>query len=154
MKSLDIARRQQRLDRLFDQAGKLPPDYELQSHWARYLCVLVSGYLETSIRHLYGEYAAKRSSIQVAGFVSDQLEFFQNPNMQKIMELAGSFSRDWRRELEELEDEVRLAVDSIVNNRNQISHGEDVGISHGTLKRYYESANQLLNLIEGQCDPQ
>ena len=55
MRLLELHRRKQHLDHLFGEARALP-DPELKSHWARYLCVLVSGFVETSVLALYREY--------------------------------------------------------------------------------------------------
>lgn len=81
-----------------------------------------------------------------------QLDRFQNPNMERILQVAGSFDPTWRRELESLEDRVKDAVDSIVSNRNQISHGENVGLSLGTMRRYYDGAVVIVEAIQKQCE--
>ncbi len=61
MSLVEITRQRQRLDDLFQKAKNLP-DAEAQSHWSRYLCVLVSGFLENSVRITYTEYARKRAN--------------------------------------------------------------------------------------------
>lgn len=153
MRNIDIVRREQRLDSLFAKAGRVARDPELQSHWARYLCMLVSGFLETSIRAIFARYASERAHPQVASFVTAQLGFLQNPKMGKILELVGKFSPDWQKQLEaETSGEIKAAVNSIVTNRNKIAHGEDVSLGLVGLQRYYKSAKKLVRLIEQQCD--
>lgn len=49
MKDLEINRYKQRLDNLFEQISAISDNFELKAHWARYLCVLVAGFIETSI---------------------------------------------------------------------------------------------------------
>ena len=51
MKNIEVIRYQQRLDDLFKKIVAFAEDIELQSHWARYLCILVSGFLETLDGH-------------------------------------------------------------------------------------------------------
>lgn len=54
----EIAQHRSRLDHLYQQADKLMyqqadkliDDQEMLAHWSRYLCVLTSGFLETSVR--------------------------------------------------------------------------------------------------------
>lgn len=152
MKNQEISSNKQRLDNLFKKITAFSTDTDLQSHWARYLCILVSGFLETSVRIIYREYAKKKATPQVANFVEGKLEDFQNPKMEKILQLTGLFSKEWANELRlETEGELKDAVDSIANNRNQIAHGGSVGISYSQIKSYYDRAIEVIELIENQC---
>jgi len=153
MKNVDVAGAKQRLDRVFGRMKDLPPDPELQSHFARYLCVLVSGLLESSIRNLYGQYAKKKAAPDVANFVAVQLREFQNPKMEKILDLARAFNPLWEQELRTTsEGALKDAVDSIVANRHRIAHGEWVGLTPATLNRYYVDAFRVIEAIAKQCD--
>ena len=59
MKNKKVVSHKQRLDALFDKVKALDSEPELISHWSRYLCVLVSGFIEASVRgnddHITGE---------------------------------------------------------------------------------------------------
>ena len=83
MRSVKVAREQQRLDNMFAKINEIqrisPDDLDLQAHWARYLCILVSGFLENSISTIYIEYTKKKATPQIASFVEKELEKFQNP---------------------------------------------------------------------------
>lgn len=152
MKNQEINRNKQKLDSLFEKVKDFSADTYLQSHWARYLCISVSGFLETSVRIIYREYAKSKAIPQVANFVEGKLEDFQNPKMEKILQLTGGFSKEWASELRlKTDDELKDAVDSIAHNRNQIAHGGSVGISYSQIKSYYERAIKVIELIENQC---
>ena len=152
MKTLEAVRHRQRLDNLFAQISAFSGDAELQSQWARYLCVLVSGFLEVSICAIYNQFARQKASPYVANYVESELRYFQNPKMSKIVELTRAFNPQWASELETVaEEEMKTAVDSIVANRNQIAHGEDVGITYTRIKNYYERAIKVVDLIEKIC---
>src|SRR5437763_6646632 len=99
MSLVEITRQRQRLDDLFQKAKNLS-DPEIQSHWSRYLCVLVSGFLENAVRITYVEYVRRRADVSVANFVESRLRQFQNPKMGTILELTGGFSHEWRERLE------------------------------------------------------
>lgn len=152
MRNIEALRYKQRLDNLFQQIAAFGGDIELQSNWAKYLCILVSGFIETSIRSIYGEYARQRSNTNVANYVISRLARFTNPNMEDILVLSGSFDSDWRNNLENATtDEQKDSVNSIVANRNRIAHGVDVGISYVTVKRYYDNVVQVIDLVEENC---
>ncbi len=152
MKNLEALRYKRRLDNLFQKIGVLSGDLELQGQWARYLCVLVAGFLETAISAIYTEYARNSAAPNVASFVATKLARFQNPNMEKVVQLSRSFNKNWGDVLEvQAEGEVKNAVDSICGNRNLIAHGRDTGISFTRIRGYYNQAVRLVEMIEKQC---
>ena len=151
MSLIEITRQRQRLDELFQKAKNLP-DPEVQSHWSRYLCVLVSGFLVNSVRITYTEYARRRADVLVADFVESRLRQFQNPKMGSILELAGGFSQEWRQRLEnDTSGQLCESVNSIVGNRHKIAHGESVGLTLHTLIQYYKDALRVVDLLRQQC---
>ena len=144
---------QQQLDDLFEKISLFSNDLELQSHWAKYLCVLVSGYLEISVSAIYWEYAKNMSAPNVANFIDTHLKNFQNPNMEKILNLTRQFSQDWADSLQgNIQGEIKDSIDSIVANRHNIVHGRSVGITYARIKCYYKNAIRLICLIAKQCN--
>ncbi|MFX0200343.1 MAG: HEPN domain-containing protein [Candidatus Hodarchaeota archaeon] len=153
MRNLEIVRYKRKLDHLFQQVELLSDQIELQSHWARYLCILVSGFLETATRAILAKYARDTASPKVANYVEGKLREFQNPKMGKILELIRLFSPEWEAVIaKQIEGELKDAVDSIVANRNKISHGEDVSITFARIQRYYQDAIRVIDLFESQCN--
>ncbi|MGA9349651.1 MAG: HEPN domain-containing protein [Anaerolineae bacterium] len=152
MRNRESLRYKMRLDSLFQKIVALPGDLELQAQWARYLCVLAAGFLETSISAIYTQYARDCAAPNVASFVAARLAQFTNPNMEKILQLTRSFNEGWGDALErQSEGEIKNAVDSICNNRNLIAHGRDTGISFTRISSYYHQAVRLVEMIERQC---
>jgi hypothetical protein len=156
MKNKEVVRYKQQLDALFAKISKLPQDDpEIQSHWARYLCIRVSGFLEISISAIYRQYTKDKSAPFVANYVESQLKNFQNPNMDKILRLVRSFNSLWEEELsEKTKDEIKDSIDSIVALRNSIAHGGNSVITYSKIKGYYTNTIKLVELIEQQCNKQ
>lgn len=67
----EVARLKSQLDAAFDRAKRLAyvADLETQADFARYLCVLVSGYLEKSISELVLEHARQCGGPTMQRFV-------------------------------------------------------------------------------------
>ena len=152
MKTLEAVSYKQRLDNLFAQISAFSGELELQSQWARYLCVLVSGFLEVSICATYNQFVKNSASSQVANFVKCQLDGFQNPKMGKIIELTRAFNSEWASALETATGgRLKDSVDSIVANRHLIAHGKDVGITYTRIKDYYKDAIKVIEIIEKSC---
>ncbi len=148
----DVVRSKQRLDNLFSKVSSLNYDPELQSHWARYLCVLVSGHLETSIKAIYIDYAKTKSGPAVANYVASSLQNLYNPNMNRLLNLASSFNPTWGEILKsQTEGQLADQVNTVVNNRNVIAHGGAQGLSFVRMKEYYESVLKVLEIIDKLC---
>jgi hypothetical protein len=142
----------QRTKNLVERIDAFYGDPELQSDLARLLCISVCGFLENCLRLIYSEYAQLKSHPNIGNYVENQLDGFHNPNMEKILTLAGSFCPKWRKELEEFTKErIKASVDSLVANRHLLAHGESVGITVRAVKRQYEDVLELVNFIQRQC---
>lgn len=144
----EVSRLKGRLDATFKRAPLPSAEAELQSDFARYLCVLVSGFLENAITALILDFAQRRSSIEISAFVQDKLDYWTSPNTKKISSLLGSFSADWRAQAEEfLVDERKAAVNSLVALRHKIAHGESVSTSLSQVKEYYLAAQKVVEFV-------
>ena len=146
----EILRSQQKLDDLLQKASDISPDAEVQSHWARYLCVLVSGHIETSVRIILRNYAKNRATPEVVNFVDATLNRFPNPTMEALSNLARSFNAEWATSLEGFTDgQLHDHINSLISNRNMIAHGGASGVSMVRVKEYYASAKKVINFIDG-----
>jgi len=142
----------QKMDQLFARLKDFIDDDELAAHWSRYLCVLLSGFIENSLKILITEYTNKKSHPNVSNYVSKQISFITNLNYERIQQLLGAFSDNWRSNYEaNITDEQKDAIDSIVANRHNIVHGRSVGVSPVQIKEYYTSVLKVVNIIEDKC---
>ena len=145
-----------RLRDLISRTSLATDDIELQGHWGRYLCVRAAGFVENGLQTIYSEYAVNSSSRPVARYVNRRLETVFNPNAQRFIDVAGSFNVTWREQLEEYlhrdDGSRKEALDSIMNNRNQIAHGKSVGITVHRVREYIERCVEVLEFVEDQCD--
>lgn len=156
MKSVELDRQAAALRRLIKRVGHDPTTraIEMQSHWARYICVLSAGYVENSVREIYGQYIKKNSySPAVIRYAIKQLDGVQNPRSEKLVKIATSFDQAWGRELQNhLDQNYRSeAVNSIMSNRNLIAHGRSSNITVGQISRYLDKVVEIAKFMETQC---
>lgn len=127
-----------RLDHVMKLADRIDGDDQLSAEYAKYLCVLVSGYVEESLRVLLLSYLARKSSPNVARFVATQIKGITNLKYSKLKSVLESFSPDWGCKFESVVDDSRRdALDSVVTNRHLIAHGKHTSISLGRIGGYY-----------------
>jgi len=155
MKNAIIVSNKNSLDSLFAKVNIFTTEIELLSHWARYLCVLVNGFIEVSMREISFDYAINsRSSKPIANFVRARIRGMQNWNMDKILITIGAFDPSLRVSVEsKLGQEEKDALNSVANNKNKIAHGESVSMSFLQIKEYYGKVLRVIELIESTLNP-
>ena len=149
-----ITRHKNKIDNLFKKYDDpiIKNDIELSAHWSRYLCILVYGYLEQSIKTIFLEYSSNKSHKRVARYVDSKLSYFQSADMDNIFQLVDSFDHDWFEELNiSLDESIKSSVDSVVYIRHVLAHGGDHGISGYRLFEYYNKINDLINILYKKC---
>lgn len=157
MKCIELVRQEAALRHLVKRVGHDPTTHalEMQGHWAKYLCVLTSGFVENVVRIVYGEYVKKNSySSAVIRYATKQLEDIQNPRPDRLVKIASSFDASWGKQLESfLEQDFRAeAINSIISNRHLIVHGRNSSITVGQVKSYLGKIVEVAEFIEGQCN--
>jgi hypothetical protein len=150
-----VASLKQRLDVTFERSTSVGEDPEVLSDFARYLCVLVSGFLEQSIVELILEYVRRRSDLTVQRHIEAQLRRqFTNAKCQRLIELMSTFDPAWRSDLEAfLIDEYKDAVNGVVDLRNSISHGRSVGVTMHRIRNYYDRVAKVVDHVADLCIP-
>ena len=149
-----VQREKQRVDATFKRATGAQDDPELLSDFARYLCVLVYGFLEQSVIEILLEYVRLRAQESVQRHVEQRLRRFTTANAQNIAHLLGSFDPDWERDLVNyLVDEHKDAVNSIVDLRQTVSHGRFTSVTMTNVHRYYERVKEVVDHIADLCIP-
>lgn len=154
MRNRDLVRQKQALNGLIAKTQSATGgDVEMQSHWAKYLCVLVAGFLENALAELYGDYCKRSASPAVANFAARSLTRIRNPKTNTFIEVCGGFDKAWAESLEVFieDDGRREAINSIMANRHLIAHGKDSGITVARVNEYFGKALTVLDFIEEQC---
>jgi hypothetical protein len=120
---------------------------------ARYLCVLVSGYVEKALQELTIEWCRKQSGPTVVKYASTHLRHLQNLNSKRLREVLGAFEASWSDALDSDYPEEISALDSVYGNRNQIAHGGNVGLTLIQVERYYEGVDRIVDYLIALMDP-
>lgn len=111
--------------------------------------MLVLGFVETAVAELAIEHCRSRSASSVLKYASAQLDRLQNLKAQKLVQVIGSFEKKWSSELSMFMDGDRKdALDSVVDLRNKIAHGESVSLSLGRIIQYHEKIDEIIVYIE------
>lgn len=137
------------LDATFARASRIDPtEIELRADFARHLCVLVSGFIDQTIKNYTIEYVRKRSAETVVNHVSKSIANLTNFKAEKLGAHLLSFDPNWKPKIDTLiADERKAAVDSVVALRHGIAHGKPGDITIARMKDYYDQVNKVMSGI-------
>lgn len=156
MHNQQIVRQIQKLQSLVKASQEACNDnIEMQSQWAKYICVLSAGLVENALKEIYTEYAYRTVSKPVAKFVSSHISQIRNPKIDKLLDIAGSFKDNWKIDLENFANLNGRAdaLNSIMNNRHLIAHGQNhnSNLTLVQVKDYLAKTIEVLEFVEQQC---
>lgn len=154
MKIPELSRQLSQLRSLISKSESFSEEeFELRSHWAKYICVLSAGFLENALHEIFSNYCSLRAHPCVARFASKALDRIQNPKADVFVQVADSFNESWKSGLENFIDDNgrKEAINSIMGIRHLIAHGKATSISLVQLKNYLDKSVEVMEFIEVQC---
>jgi hypothetical protein len=149
------------LDDLFGRAealyqlvrnGGFDYEFEIQSDFARYLCIRVCGLVDVAVNFIISSYVTRHAPQELNRFAFRTLGRHQNLKSERLVELIGQFHEAWASDLKVfLTEHRRDALNSLVDNRNSIAHGASVDITHERVREYYLPVLELITFLERRC---
>jgi hypothetical protein len=131
---------------------KLAPaseNIEELSHFGRYFAVVACGLLEKLVRKIFEDFAACNARPEVASYVGQRIKRYSDVGSAELVAFVSAFSTEWGERLRLfLDGEHGDALDSLKNVRNNVAHGENVGISLGSVDRYYQSVVATVEFLD------
>lgn len=119
-------------------------DPALQAAIAQHACVRAVGLTEIGIRSALCDHVGLRSSPEVVSYVRRQASLFYNPKYKPLRALLETFSSNWAAQLDDLvTTERRDMLNSIVENKNRIAHGDSVSVSVGTIEPHVQNCEWI-----------
>ena len=126
---------------------------EVEAHWAKYICVLISGFIERAIKEILLEHAHKHANIQVYKYIEDTWPKSTNMKCDVIARVLGQFDKEWQTGFEKWLNgsERKKEINEIVKWRNAIAHGKEEDTNNVTLASVaskFKIACDLIDFIE------
>ena len=127
---------------------------EQQAHWAKYMCVLASGYLEVSVKEILLEYSGEKSIPIVARYVEKSWPKSRNMSCENIQSILEKFSKEWEEDFTgwlSKGTERKAQINNLISWRNGISHGNEAntnGVTLASVKDNFACACQLVDHLE------
>lgn len=127
-------------------------DDEVKAHLSRYLCIRVSGIVESAIKLIFQSYVDGKCPQCVASYTNKHIQKINNVASEKISNLLGSFSLDWKDKYDNFVDGQReSSLNSIVSQRHNLAHNfNNNSISLNQVKTYYGDIKEIIEFLRNQ----
>lgn len=153
----EVEMHRRRINATFERAARvkgIPDTDEIHADYARFLCVLVSGWIEKAVAYLVLAYADGKCPRQVCSHLEASLKRLTNVTSDRLLVTMGTLDKGWRDELEALlTDEQSTALNSIVGLRNDIAHGGGSSLSLSGVTAYWDATQAALEHFEALLLP-
>lgn len=149
----EVRRRRDRLGAAVSLIDGNDLNTELLAHYARYIAVLMSGYVEQGVKELIREYARKRGDARLQRFVGKQLDRVNGIDTERLKQLLDALDPSWWSQLETQHADELEAVKSVVTLRNNVSHGGDSGVTVATVRGYLDRVDPVMRWLVERLDP-
>lgn len=133
---------------------------EIRAHWAKYTCVLISGFIEQAIKEIFLEHASAVGSTRLHNYIEGTWPNSKNMRCDTINEFLRYCDVEWARYFEAwLKDtERKKEINEIIRWRNDIAHGKEANTNNITLQsvgQKFQIACDLVDFIENllRLDP-
>ena len=125
-------------------------DEEIASYLSSFLAVMICGIYEDCIEHLISQRAAKAQDSEIHQYVESTVaDSFRNPRFSRIVEVLTKFSRVYADNMRSsIEEKSRVALDSIVDNKNAIAHGRPSNVTLSDIKDYHRRCIPIFEVLE------
>jgi len=126
---------------------------EIHAHWAKYACVLISGFIEQALKEVVLEYAESKAAPQIRNHIEHTWPKSRNMRSDVIQRTLEGLDKGWSKKHEEWsnENQRKKEINEIITWRNDIVHGKESNLNSITLvsvKDKFKVACDLVDFIE------
>lgn len=137
--------------RLTALAQKTPGEPDEQADWAKYLSVLVSGYLEQALKEILLDFAGRQNAARLQNYITGTWPESRNMKPANIKEILNHFDQSWASKFDEwiaARDQYKSEISSLITSRNDIAHGKEANTTNVTLRSTRNRLRIALELVE------
>ena len=128
-------------------------DDEIVADLAAYVCILLYGYFEISVKDMISNYSDRHPGEKLDDV---QTKNHHNFKPKELFKFLGHFSSHWEYIAKQKilpDTQMYDTLRSLVADRNGIAHGESVDLRIVNIVEYKKQIVELLQLINGIINP-
>lgn len=119
-----------------------------------YSVVRASGTVEVIFKNIVYNSLAVGANEKAKEYLANAIiESSCNPNTGNMSNMLQSISSEWKKEFDQKvkQSGEKDKLNSLVQLRNDFAHGDAISVSIDTVIKYFDSAVEILNILDGVC---
>lgn len=134
--------------------GDISSEAEIKAHWAKYTCVLISGYIEQAVKEIVLEHASATCAPRIRKYIEGTWPNSKNMRCDAIRDILENLDISWSTRFDEWvrQDERKKEINEIISWRNDIAHGKETNTNNvtlGSVSTKFKIACELIDFLEG-----
>jgi len=124
-------------------------DIDIRANLARLAVIRLSGFIETSVRHMLNGYLDEHTAYRVLRFAQSSVGKLPNLNPTKLENVVATFDAAWSGELHDFlaEDERRQTLANLIGARHTLAHGGSTAVSTAKMHEYHDIADKTVKFL-------
>ena len=133
---------------------------EIHAHWAKYICVLISGFIEQAVKEILDDQFFEHCDRKIYNYINATWPRSRNMRCEIFQGTLENIDSSWSEKFKEwLEKDLqrKMEINDVIRSRNYIAHGEDFKATNVTLdsvKKKFEVACEVIDFLEELIDLQ
>ena len=128
-------------------------ELEMQAHWAKYTCVLISGFIEQAVKEIILEHTSANAAPRIRKYIEGTWPNSKNMRSDAIREILDHLDPRWSDQYDAWvkTEERKKEINEIIKWRNYIAHGKESNtgnVTLGSVSTKFQIACQLVDFIE------
>jgi hypothetical protein len=104
--------------------------------------------LEESVKIIIRIYVATKTHPNISNYMNSSTGNLTNLKSEKLGNFLNAFNSDWKEKFDTmLTDEEKDSINSVVANRHQIAHGQNVGVSYVHVNEWYKNIKKVVEKV-------
>ena len=120
-----------------------------QSYFAKFLVVFICGIYEEAIETIINERMGRLNFPPVSKFIEKALRrWFRNPDISNIKKFVNDFDQSWGNAIDQLSQQSKTVLDSIVQDKNSLAHGNTCNITLNDIVQFYRDSRVVIETLD------
>lgn len=149
-----IREEKEQVEKLIKELRSLDPLTQsvLFSSMSQYICVRITGYLETGLDSLLITFVEQSTKDhRLRNVTIRYIQGFHSANYSNIRQLLAAFDKNldesFKSQIDLVGKNIPENIDSLFKQRNLIAHGQRSELGTSALNQYFKMAQQVLEII-------
>ena len=132
---------------------------QMVKYLQNYAVIRACGTIENVVKNIIADSVTVNASFEIQNYIQIKIrDSSSNPKTTIISSILGEFSTEWKKSFDNKltnipansdNNKAKTELNSLVQLRNDFAHGKSVGIGISSIRKYFDSACEIVKIVDG-----